>query len=192
MPFQIGQRIVVIGTTGSGKTTLARQLAQKLELTHVEIDSLHWGPDWIPVPDDAFRQRIREALPTERWVIDGNYRKVRDIIWPRAEAVIWLDYPLVVVLWRLLCRAIRRTARQEILWSGNRETWRKQFFSRESLFLWAPQTHPRHRREYPVFFARPEHAHLQIVHLRSVQQTKKWMDRVTAVVIPATNLPTKT
>lgn len=177
----IGKRIAVVGTTGSGKTTLARQLARSLELKHVEIDALHWGPQWMPVPDDVFRQRVGDALQEESWVIDGNYRKVRDIIWPQAETIVWLDYPLIVILWRLFRRAIRRTTTQELLWGTNRETWRGQFFSRDSLFVWALQTYKRHRQEYPEFFARPEHAHLRVVHLRSVRQTKKWLREVTAV-----------
>lgn len=180
-PSPIGWRIAVVGTTGSGKTTLARQLARSLALKHVEIDALHWGPQWTPAPDDLFRQRVRDVLQGECWVTDGNYRKARDIIWPRAQTIIWLDYPLIVILWRLFWRAIRRTVRQELLWGTNRETWRKQFLSRESLFLWALQTHKRHRQEYPTFFAQPEYAHLHVVHLRSVRKTKKWLMGVTAV-----------
>ncbi len=180
-PHQIGRRIAVIGTTGSGKTTLARQLAQALKLKHIEIDALHWEPGWTPVPDYMFRQRIHDALQVDSWVTDGNYRKVRDIIWLQAETVVWLDYPLIVILWRLFWRAIRRTMRQELLWGTNRETWRGQFFSRDSLFVWALQTYKRHRREYPAFFAQPEHAHLRVVHLRSVRETKRWLARVTAV-----------
>ena len=179
-PSQIGRRIAVVGTTGSGKTTLARQLAQSLALKHVEIDALHWGPEWTPVSDDLFRQRVHEALQVDSWVTDGNYRKVRDIIWSQAETIVWLDYPLTVILWRLFWRAVRRTMRRELLWGTNQETWRKQFFSRDSLFVWALQTHKRHRREYPVFFVRPEHAHLRVVHLRSVRETKKWLVEVTA------------
>lgn len=177
----IGERIIIVGNTGSGKTTLAQQLGQRLNLPHTELDALHWGPQWTPVPDDVFRQRVRDALQGEAWVIDGNYRKVRDVIWPQAETAVWLDYPLIVIMWRLFWRAIRRTTTQELLWGTNRETWRKQFFSRDSLFIWALQTHKRHRQEYPVFFAQPEHAHLRVVHLRSVRETKRWLMAVTAV-----------
>jgi len=179
-PYQIGRRIAVVGTTGSGKTTLARQLAQTLRLKHVEIDALHWEPQWTPAPDELFRQRVRDALQRDCWVIDGNYRKVRDIIWLRAQTIVWLDYSLIVIMWRLFWRAIRRTMSRELLWGTNRETWRAQFFSRDSLFVWALQTYKHHRQEYPVFFAQPEYAHLCVVHLRSVRETKKWLGEVTA------------
>ncbi len=90
--FQPGQRINVVGVTGSGKTTLARRLSDRLDIPHVELDALFWGPGWTETPDDVFRERVRQALAGERWVVDGNYSRIRDIIWPRADTIIWLDY----------------------------------------------------------------------------------------------------
>ena len=120
-----GPRIVVVGTTGSGKTVLAGRVAQQLGIRHVELDALHWGPDWEPAPLAVFRQWTAEALNGDAWVVDGNYSKVRDITWARAQTVVWLDYPLVVTLARLSCRTVRRSLTHEELWSGNREElWR--------------------------------------------------------------------
>lgn len=174
----IGRRISVIGTTGSGKTTLARQLAQRLALSHIELDALHWEPNWTEAPLDVFRQRTAAALSGDDWVVDGNYSKVRDIVWARADTVVWLDYPLPLILWRLLRRGVRRAATREELWSGNRETWRGLFFSRDSLFLWALQTYGRRRREYPELLSRPEYAHLRLIHLRSPRETAAWLASV--------------
>src|SRR5579871_6058918 len=87
-------RIVVVGSTGSGKTTLARHLACRLHLAHVELDALHWDANWVPAPTPIFRERVDAALSGPAWAVDGNYSKVRDIVWPRADTVIWLDYPL--------------------------------------------------------------------------------------------------
>ena len=169
------RRIVVVGTTGSGKTTLAGQLAQRLGCPHVELDALHWEPNWTPAPEERFRARVSEALSGDAWVTDGNYSKVRDIAWGRAELLVWLDCALAVNLWRLFWRALRRSIKREELWSGNRETLRKQFLSRDSLFLWALKTYRRRKREYSTLPSRPEYAHLQIVRLRSPRKTQAWL-----------------
>src|SRR3954452_5746790 len=103
-------RIVILGRTGSGKTTLARQLAAALHVPHVELDSLYFGPEFSTAPLPLLRERTSAAIAGDRWVTDGNKRAVRDLVWPRADTVVWLDYPLVVTLWSLARRARRRTA----------------------------------------------------------------------------------
>ena len=128
-------RIVVVGATGSGKTTLAAQLAQAFDMPHIELDALYWGPNWTEPPRKEFRQRVRMALTGSCWVTDGNYSKARDLIWQKATDLVWLDYALPLIWSRLFRRAIRRIYHQEELWQGNRESWRGQFFSRDSLFL---------------------------------------------------------
>jgi adenylate kinase family enzyme len=143
------QRVVVVGTSGSGKTTLAREIALRLSLPHVELDAVHWGPNWAEPPVELFRQRTEEALRGGRWVADGNYGKVRDLVWGRAEMLVWLDYALPLVMGRLVLRTLRRGFTQEELWNGNRERLR-DMLTRESLLLWALQSHRRHRREYPA------------------------------------------
>ncbi|HLV98597.1 MAG TPA: hypothetical protein VKT82_07970 [Ktedonobacterales bacterium] len=178
-PVQVGQRIVVVGVTGSGKTTLASQLAACQGLLHVELDALHWEPNWTPAPPDVLRTRVNHALDGAGWVVDGNYSVIRDILWPRADTLIWLDYPLPLILWRLWWRTLWRITRHPQLWNGNRETWRGTFFSSNSLFFWALQTHKRYRREYPQLFARPEHAHLTIARFRSPRATQQWLTSLT-------------
>jgi adenylate kinase family enzyme len=171
------ERVVVIGTSGSGKTTFARVLAQALGLRHVELDALYWGPDWTPQPTELFRQRVVEAAAGPRWVIDGNYSAVRELIWPRATAVVWLNYPLRVNLVRILARTFRRALLRERLWHGNRESLRRSLLSRGSILLWVLQTHGRRRREYPELLRKPEHAHLAVVELRSPGEAEAFLRR---------------
>lgn len=179
MSAQCGQRVSVVGTSGSGKTTTASQMAQQLGIPHVELDTLHWELNWTPAPLDVFRERVAQALSGDAWVVDGNYSKVRDIIWSRADTVVWLDYPLPVIMWQLVRRTLRRSLTQEELWSGNRESLCKALFSHESILLWALQTYRRRRREYPALLGQPEHAHLMVVHLRSPQATRDWLSDLT-------------
>jgi adenylate kinase family enzyme len=174
-PAKCGQRIAVVGTTGSGKTTMARRIAQRLAIKHVELDALHWGPNWTPAPTERFREHTAQALNGDTWVVDGNYSKVRDIVWSRADTIVWLDYPLLVILGRLVSRTLRRVITREELWQGNHEHFAAQFASRDSLFLWALRTYPRRRREYPALLQRPEHAHLAVVHLRSPRDARDWL-----------------
>ncbi|MBW4498966.1 MAG: AAA family ATPase [Scytonema hyalinum WJT4-NPBG1] len=168
------QRISVVGTTGSGKTTLARQIAQRLTIPHVELDRLHWEPNWIEVADHVMRERVTQALASNTWVVDGNYSLVRDIVWGKADTVVWLDYPLWVVMKQLVWRTFHRVVTQQEVCNGNRESWKKTF-SRDSIILWALQTYHRRRKEYPVLLKKPEYTHLQVVHLRSPQATRDWL-----------------
>ena len=169
------QRIVVIGTSATGKTTMAAILARRLQMAHVELDGLHWEAHWTEAATPVFRARVAAALMGERWVVDGNYGKARDLIWPHADTAVWLDYPLPIILWRLLSRTARRIIRREQLWNGNRERLWTQIASRNSLFLWVLTTHGRRTREFLGLLARPEYAHLQVVRLRSQRQADAWL-----------------
>lgn len=167
------RRINVVGTSSVGKTTMAAALASLLGVPHVELDGLYWEPDWTEAPDDVLRQRVSNAIVGEGWVVDGNYAKARDLVWDRAEAVVWLDLPLRIILWRYLRRTARRVTRREQLWSGNRERLSTQLFSRESLLWWILTTYRRRRREYPsLLAARPD---LVAVRLRSARAADRWL-----------------
>jgi len=172
------QRIVVVGTSGSGKTTLASRLAQRLEVPHIELDAIYWGPNWTPAPEDELRERVARALSGEAWTVDGNYGRLRDIVWGRASTIVWLDYPLLVILARVVRRTVRRSLLREELWNENRERFRTSFFSRDSIILWALTTYRRRRREYPHLLSQPESAHLDVVHLRSPRAAGQWLERL--------------
>jgi adenylate kinase family enzyme len=173
------QRIAIIGITGSGKTTLATQLARHLRAPRIELDELHWGPNWIPAPREQFRAAADAATSHHRWVADGNYSAVRDIVWPRADTVIWLDYPLSVNLWRLTRRNIRRILTGEELYHRNRETIRTQFFSRDSLYVWAVQSYNRRPRHWSDLLTSESYSHLATLRLRSPATTRRWLARIT-------------
>lgn len=141
-------RVVVIGCSGSGKTTFARALAARLGAPIFELDELFWGPHWTPKPTAQFIALTAQAAAGERWVIEGNYRAVRHVVWPRATHIVWLDFSLARVMWQVGWRTFHRVLSGQVLWHGNRESWLKAFFSRESILLWAWRTHPRKRQEF--------------------------------------------
>ncbi len=172
------QRVSVVGTTGSGKTTLSERLAGRLGVPHVELDALHWGPNWTELDPEAFRAKVARIVQRDGWVIDGNYSAVRELVWERAQAVIWLDYGLPTILGRLVWRTVRRVITGEKLWAGNRERLWTQIATRDSILLWALRTYRRRRREYPRLIAEPANAHLRIAHLRSPRAADVWIARL--------------
>ncbi len=171
------KKLIVVGTTGSGKSTLAERLANKLGGDFIELDALNWDPDWTPAGDELLRSRVEKAILSPCWVMAGNYSKTRPITWPRADAIIWLDYSFPIVFWRLTVRTFRRAITQEELWNGNRERlwWHFKLWSDESLFRWLFKTYWRRKREYPMLFSQPEYAHLNVFRFKSPGETDFWM-----------------
>jgi len=172
-------RVHVIGSGGAGKTVLAARLAAALQVPHIELDALFWGENWQPAETEVFQQTVREALAGQDWVTDGNYSKVRPIIWERAEVVVWLDYPLVLVMLRLLNRSLRRSIRRELLWGRNRESFRNLFFSPDSLLLYVWTGYKKRRRLYDQLSQAPEYSAIQFVRLRWPRQTEHWLKEFT-------------
>ncbi|GAC1510292.1 MAG: hypothetical protein NVS2B16_10170 [Chloroflexota bacterium] len=170
-------RVVIMGSTSSGKSTLARFLAVRLGLTHIELDALHWRAGWSTEPPDVFRGRVAQALSAERWVVDGNYGVIRDLVWPRAQTLIWLDYPLSTILVRLIRRTVERVVQRRELWNGNRESLRK-VFSHDSLFVWAVSTHRRRRQEFTALLSERGYSHLCVVRVRSPRETRRWVTTI--------------
>ena len=172
------RKINVKGTSGAGKSTFGAELARRLGLAYVELDALHHGPNWSEPTAEEFRDRVREAMAAapQGWVIDGNYdTKLGDTVVGAADTVVWLDLPLAVKLPRLWRRTLHRIRDDVELWGGNRETWRDQFASRQSIFVWTIRSHVQHRREWPARFDRDP----RLVRLRSVAEARRWLDEQT-------------
>lgn len=145
------RRVAVLASaSGSGKTTFARALAEKLGVAFVELDALNHGPDWSEATPEELRAKVAPIVATDSWVIDGAYRgKLGDLVLQRADTIVWLDLPMRVWLPRLLQRTLGRIVRKEELWAGNRETFRNVFFSRDSLLVFTLRHYRRRRRLYP-------------------------------------------
>lgn len=170
------RRISVVGTSGSGKSTVARELAGSLGVRFAELDSVFHQAGWVPLPENDFRQRVAEIAAGNAWVIDGNYGSVRPLVWQRADTVVWLDLPRRVTMRRLVLRTLRRAALRTELWNGNRERW-ANFFSRDpdkSLIVWAWQKHAAYQRDYAAAMTDPAYEHIRFVRLRSGRDVRRF------------------
>lgn len=171
------RRVSVVGTSGSGKSTFASALARIIGASWLELDSVYHQPDWAPLPTEEYRARVAAAANGERWVIDGNYSTVRDIVWARADTVVFLDLPKRIVMRRIVKRTLRRVAGRVELWNGNRERWRNFFTldGQESVIAWAWQTHARNRARYAAAMADPAFSHLRFVRLTSPGAVRRFL-----------------
>lgn len=157
------QRVSVVGCSGSGKSTTARRLAQCLDVPYVELDAIHWGPNWTPAPPEQKRERVAQAIEADAWVTDGNYfGSLGGLIWDRADTVVWVNPPRWKVMWRSISRTARRVATREELWSGNRETWRTLllWWRDDSIVHWAWTSYARVEERLSTAMADPGSDHL--------------------------------
>lgn len=172
------KRVAVMGGSCTGKTTVSKRLAAALGVPHVELDALHHDPGWQEAPAELFQARVRAALDSapEGWVVDGNYRsKLGSLVLERADMVVFLEPAFHVAFGRALRRTIGRTITREELWNGNRERIRN-LFTRYWIPWWVVQTHRHYAREIPQRVA--EHAHLDVVHLRSPAEIERWLQSI--------------
>jgi len=150
------RRVVIVSSaSGSGKTTVGRALADRLGVPFHELDALHHGPNWTEATPEELRAKVEPIVESDVWVIDGAYRgKLGDLVFERADIVVWLDLPLHVWLPRLLRRTARRVISREELWNGNREQLRDLVHPQNSVMFFALRQYRDRRRRYPSELAR--------------------------------------
>jgi adenylate kinase family enzyme len=126
------RRIVIVGTAGAGKSTLARRLGEELKIPVVHLDALRWEPGWKPVSMEVFRSRLSEAISGDAWITDGNYAILSfDLRMPRADLVIWVERPILQCIWRVMGRAIKSHFNSnERLAAGCTEHFDRKFWGR--------------------------------------------------------------
>lgn len=182
------RRVVIVGNSASGKTTLARALAARLAVPHIELDALFHGPGWTPTPLQEFRTALHTALDLADstdggWVVCGNYAEVRAGLWARADTITWLDLPRGVVMRRVLWRTVRRAVTRAELWNGNREPWRGLVALHDpeaSIVRWSWDGVARYRSRYAGVAADPLWAGLGHHRLTSPDEVARWLAAVPA------------
>ncbi|KAH6908194.1 AAA domain-containing protein [Coprinopsis sp. MPI-PUGE-AT-0042] len=143
-------RILVVGNSGSGKSTTAAKLGRQLGIPFISLDHIHWEPGWKSTPNDAFKSKIEVALAEAgpSWVVEGDYyERIGNIVLDKSTDVIWLDPPLLLYFPRLLLRTfLRLFGLQAPCSPGCDESFSEAFFSKDSIILWC-LTHHRSERE---------------------------------------------
>lgn len=167
------QRIWIIGTTGSGKTTLGKNIAERLNIPAIDLDELHWLPAWKSVSTEEMIEAVNQATSDENWVISGNYTVTQRYL-TRADTLIWLDYPFTIVSSQLLRRTFRRVCQGELCCNGNRETVRNML-SRDSILIWLLKTYWKRKRLDALKLVDPQYKHLQKHHFQRPRQTADWL-----------------
>lgn len=167
-------RIFIMGSSGAGKTHLAKALAARLRLPHLELDSLRHQANWQQLPDAEFRELVNDFSSAEAWVVDGNYAVVREVLLSRATDVILLDYPKRIVMWRLLSRSITRVMFRRTLWNGNRERLSYLLSADPELnvLLWSWSNFDRRRSEFDQLESSSFKIH-RLTHPREIRQLLK-------------------
>lgn len=174
------QRIAIVGNSGSGKSTLARRLADGLGLEHLELDAIFHQPGWQPLPEDEFRERVAVVVARESWVCDGNYGAVRDLVWARADTIVWLDLPRRTVTPRVVRRTLGRMVTRRELWNGNREEWRNLLTldPERNIVMWSVTQHAAYRDKYRERLVDDPPLDVEVVRLRSRREARRWRDGV--------------
>ncbi len=170
----------MVGVSGSGKTTFASRLAEALDLPYLELDSIFHQPGWQPRDPVAFRDEVARFVDGGAWVVDGNYGAVRDLVWGRADAVIWLDPPKAVAMWQIITRTLGRILLRRELWNGNREVisnlWQRD--PEYNIVLWTWSTHAENRARYAAAAEDPAWSQLRFVRLRSRREVRDFFGQL--------------
>jgi adenylate kinase family enzyme len=178
-PVRRARRIWVVGSCGSGKTTVARRVGASLGIATAHVDDYIWLPGWKLREREEMLALIEERLAGEEWVMEGNLGRDAVRLWSiadRADLIVWLDLPLRLTLWRLAQRCVRRALLKQECCNGNRESLRQSFFSSNSILLYAWLTRHKRRVIYAHMLRSRPH-----VRLRSREDVRGWLD---ALAIP--------
>ena len=172
-------RVNVIGTSGSGKTTFGRKLAEVLGIPSIEIDEVFWGPDWTGPADEEFYPKLSNLLEEDNWVLDGNYTRTMGFKWNRVQSVIWINFSFPRTVYQAVTRAVSRLISKEELWpgTGNRENL-KMLLSKDSIVLWTITKYHRHVRRNIRHINNPEFSHIKFHRLRSPKESARFISIV--------------
>ena len=174
-------RIAVVGTSGAGKTTLARKIAAVLGLPHIELDAINWQSGWRDLTrhePEEFVRRVAGVIQADAWILDGNYGPAREMVWRRATHLIWLDYGRPVIMVRVISRSLLRVVLRTELWAGNRER-RRHLLRPSHPIRWAWSTWERRRRETEERLAQSDYRHLTVLRLRRTREVTQALHLLT-------------
>lgn len=175
-------RVVVIGNSGSGKSTVARRIAEALELEHLELDSVFHRGGWDATPADEFRAAVADHIAAERWVVDGEYASqgMTEVLWPSADTFIWLDLPRWVVMRRVTVRTVRRLVTREELWDGVTEPWTNLYSldPNKNIMVWAWTRYSSTKDRYEGYLDDGTWNHAKVHRLTSTREVEEFLTSI--------------
>ncbi len=172
------RRIAIVGLPGAGKTTLARQLAQQPGLPHIELTRLRWQPGWVKVADSHLQSQVDHALRYETWIVEGTYRLLRYVDPERITLLLWLDYPLYVILWRLIQRTLWRWLTHTEFSPGNYEHLGR-LIGRDSVVAAVVRDHRHARHTFAQQADHGSYASIPVVRLRQPAEATRLLHNLT-------------
>lgn len=174
------ERIVVVGSSGSGKTSFAQRLSSILDSPYLELDSIVHRGGWNATPDDQLQQEIRIFAEAQRWVVDGNYTSTRKVLWPLADAFVWLDPPKRTVMRRVITRTLKRVVTREELWNGVREPWTNLYSldPHKNVIVWAWTRFEHTRSKFETAIVDGTWSHADVHRLRSARDIDRFLESV--------------
>lgn len=172
----MNQKIIITGTTCTGKTTLGNKLSHELSITQIDLDELYFLPEWVEKDKEVFVQDVINATKgLNNWIVTGSYQTLlKDTIWQEASVIVWLDYPLNLIIRRCFIRTWKRVFYKEKCCGENYETLKK-VFSKESLFLWIFKSYW-WRKERMNNWMNGIFSHKKWIVLKSPKQEKRLID----------------
>lgn len=170
-------RFNVVGTSGSGKSTFSKKLANRLDISRVEMDAVFWKPDWQESTDEEFFSELEDKLKGDAWVLDGNYSRTTPVKWKKVQTVIWLDYSFQRTFMQAFKRAVTRIWRREEIWegTGNRESFFRTFLSKESVLFWTITSYQKVKKGYESVISDDRFAHISFVRIRSPKEADSYL-----------------
>ncbi len=150
-----GKKILIVGTSCTGKTTFGKSISEKSNIPYFDLDDFYWLPNWVEKADDVFLEDIKnEILSNDKWIVGGGYTSlVKELLWTKADTIIWLDYSLPLILSRFFKRTFRRIVYKEACCNGNYETFYSSFIAKDNLFFWILRHYKSRKRKFNVWKA---------------------------------------
>lgn len=174
------RRVVVLGTSGAGKSVFSEELARLIGAVHIDRDRF-WSDD-VSMESPEFCKNVERDISVDAWVFDGMPYYVEDLVFPRADTVVCLDYAKSLVMSRVIRRSLKQSLlRQQVGVHSPRpfKDWRKA----DHPARWAWATHNERHQQMREWSKRPEISHTNWIFLTSSQQSRRWLDLIRSKAI---------
>lgn len=166
------RKVLVIGSGGAGKSTFARRLGKLLDIEVIHLDALYWNAGWVETPKPVWAKRVAELVERDAWIMDGNYSGTFDIRLKACDAVVFLDMPRLLCLWRVLKRLMiyrNRTRPDMAEGCGEKLNW--EFL----LWVW---NYPKRTRPKIIDWIRENSGSKKVIRLRSPAEVERYLTNV--------------